>query len=57
MHVHRSFSGGQTDHAALSMAGIHNFSIDDTLELWLTAQASRDIVIVDVSLAVAWLGV
>jgi hypothetical protein len=56
VHAHRSFSGGVTDLGSISISGIHNFSAGDTLELWYSAQASRDIILSDVNLSACRLG-
>ncbi len=56
VHAHRSFPGGSTSIGSISLTGIHNFSANDTLEIWVEAQATRDIIIDDVTLTVYQLG-
>lgn len=57
IHGHTSFTAGQTTSRNVAMSGIHNFSMNDTLELWMSTNADRDLVLIDVSLTVSWLGV
>jgi hypothetical protein len=56
VHTHRSFPGGVTSLGSISLSGIHDFSANDTLELWLEGQASRDVILSDVTLSVVRIG-
>lgn len=56
VHAHRSFAGGATSLGSISLSGIHNFAANDTLELWMEAQASRDVILSDVTMTVFQLG-
>jgi len=56
VHSHRSFAGGVTTLGSMSLSGIHNFSANDTLELWIEGQASRDMVLSDVTMTAVQVG-
>ncbi len=56
VHNHRSFAGGVTRLGSIPLSGIHNFTANDTLELWIEGQANRDVILSDVTMTVYQLG-
>jgi len=57
MQIHRKLGAGG-DVGCVSMGGIGDFAVNDTVEIWIRQDsgANKDIVVVDCCLAVSQLG-
>jgi hypothetical protein len=53
VHAHRRMSGGAGDKGSVSLSGIVNLQVDDTIELWITNDTStQNYVVEDVTLSI-----
>ncbi len=58
LHSHRSLTGGSGDVGSISISGIVNLAVDDTLELWATTNdaANRDVIFEDCTMSILMVG-
>jgi hypothetical protein len=58
IHNHRTLSGGSTDVGAISISGIIDADVDDTLELWAdtSAAANRSVTFEDLTFLILQIG-
>ena len=57
LHTHRKLAGGGGDIGSISVSGIAKFSIDDTVEVWITNDDNAtDLLLADANLSVVRIG-
>lgn len=58
VHAHRNLSGGSTDVGSISLSGIVDVAVNDTLEVWAdtSAAADRSITVEDITLSIVQVG-
>lgn len=54
IHAHRSLAGGSGDIGSISLSGIINGTVNDTIEVWAdtSAAANRDVIISDITMSI-----
>ncbi len=59
LHAHRDLTGGGGDKASISISGIINLAVGDTIELWADTDdaGDRNVIFEDITLSVVLLGV
>lgn len=57
IHGHRDFAGGGSESGAMTISGIIDLAVDDTVELWLWNETNtQNIILADVTLSLFKLG-
>jgi len=58
IHAHRNLSGGGGDKGSISLSGIIDLAVNDTIELWANtdAAANRDVIFEDVTFSLVQIG-
>jgi len=57
IHAHRDMAGGAGETGSISLSGLAEFAVDDTVELWLKNDTgTEDILVADVTLSVVQVG-
>lgn len=57
IHTHRRLAGGGSDRGSISMSGICNFAVNDTVEVWTYNNTNTsDIIIDDMTLSIVQIG-
>ena len=58
LHADRTLTGGSGDVGSMSLSGIADLAVDDTVELWaaITVTANRDVIFQDVTLTLVQIG-
>ena len=52
LHMDRTLSGGGTESGAITMTGIVNLSVDDTIEVWIKNETNtQNYVVEDITLS------
>lgn len=57
IHTDRDLTGGGGDHGSISMAGLHNMAVGDTIEVWVRNKTNTtNVVFEDISLTTFQIG-
>lgn len=57
VHSHRLFSGGAGDFGSITMSGICNFAVDDTIEVWTWNEDDTEALLIDdITLSITKIG-